>query len=1251
MEFIKRNVNKTQRNGQITIPKNVGVVNNSIQSTVGGNYLPALANEDGSYTVDLTNVLFTGNLTAAGEVAAYKGGNSEGGNYVSVYDGLDSTDPSIALSANQGRILRELINNLSDEGLPTFLIDQLTLADEQILKYDSEKQAWVNSDSIELDDYYNKEEVNTLIDDIKAGNVDLANYYTKSEIDTKIEEIDLSDYYTKAEIDSHTENTTIHITGSERSSWDDAVQKAHTHENKSVLDGISSTKVSKWDNTSTNFGDWFYKDSSGKVHSRYSFVGDSEISAHGSGEDESFTVIDNLLSTSTTSALSANQGRVLKQLIENIGDVDLSNYYNKSEIDELIGDIQAGDVDLASYYNKTEINQLLQSYATVTNLNNLSTSLTNHIGDTTKHITATERTNWNTAYTNNHTHNNKTVLDGITSTKVSNWDTAYTNSHTHSNKAALDTITSTKINNWDQVVENWDSVFEINSDGDLQVKVNVIGEQEISAYGAGESTGGGAITVVDGLTSTSKTAALSANQGRVLRELIDNIDSSGGVDLSGYYNKTEIDTKLNGKADSVHNHTISQVTGLQSALDNKSNTDHNHNNYVDLTSEQTITGVKTFDTGVVINTGNSILNENGWGILGVNPSGWTGLPNDGSAIGLGTGVSSVYIRTDGDLYHYNKSDDEAYPIIDSNNISNYKSGDSDKLDGYDLRSNNYTKDTIETKLTYQMNLTDLSTSTFYPVTFSSSPKTLHCEIYSVGGNSSAAYNCNKLGFSFSGQGWSDCPQGLTVHFYSCYSASETTIGCIAMGQEGGVKCVWLRGGVNYYICANQTPTLRTSTYTNGNEKFVTGTSLNGGSNTKVTTYWTPQSTSGLGTLYHSGGIATGGGLSIAGSAAITGTLTTTGLATFNGNFTAPAGTTANMVSNSFQFRNNCTINVSKAGWYRFATSSTANNSSGNYIFSIRRSYYNTNNESYMMMANVDYNGCNWTQLGGHFNTQLITKIRCTYTNNSTMYFDFYYSGTVANEIFINSIGNCTLQTPTLVTSALSVTNETTLTNGFKTGCKTAYPITIYRNDTNGGAYIQYGANNQLTKTWAAGSDVSNNFAWYYKDTSAGTDVCKMKLDPTGVLSSDYWLLNNTSTNPYLKLIHTYNSATTNWYIQAYNGYLYMGQGSTKSLRVDSSGNCLSVGEVTAHSDKRLKSDIKPLEVRGELNPVTYVKDGKESIGFIADEVKEVYPELVITDESTDEKYLSLNYAQLTAVLYAEIKELKKEIAELKKKIE
>lgn len=78
------------------------------------------------------------------------------------------------------------------------------------------------------------------------------------------------------------------------------------------------------------------------------------------------------------------------------------------------------------------------------------------IADKTKldSITSTKISNWDSAYTNSHTHSNKSVLDAITSTKTSNWDDAATNSHTHSNKSALDAITSTKMTNWDTAYSN-----------------------------------------------------------------------------------------------------------------------------------------------------------------------------------------------------------------------------------------------------------------------------------------------------------------------------------------------------------------------------------------------------------------------------------------------------------------------------------------------------------------------------------------------------------------------------------------------------------------------------------------------------------------------------------------------------------------------------------------------------------------------------------------------------------------------------
>ncbi len=55
-----------------------------------------------------------------------------------------------------------------------------------------------------------------------------------------------------------------------------------------------------------------------------------------------------------------------------------------------------------------------------------------------------------------------------------------------------------------------------------------------------------------------------------------------------YYTESEVDTKLNGKANASHTHSISNISGLQSALDGKSNNGHTHS-YLPL-SGGTLTG-------------------------------------------------------------------------------------------------------------------------------------------------------------------------------------------------------------------------------------------------------------------------------------------------------------------------------------------------------------------------------------------------------------------------------------------------------------------------------------------------------------------------------------------------------------------------------------------------------------------------------------------------------------------------------------
>ena len=103
------------------------------------------------------------------------------------------------------------------------------------------------------------------------------------------------------------------------------------------------------------------------------------------------------------------------------------------------------------------------------------------------------------------------------------------------------------------------------------------------------------------------------------------------------------------------------------------------------------------------------------------------------------------------------------------------------------------------------------------------------------------------------------------------------------------------------------------------------------------------------------------------------------------------------------------------------------------------------------------------------------------------------------------------------------------------------------------------------------------------------------------------------------------------------------------------------GNVTAggflySSDRAFKRDIKPvenaLETVSALQGVTYIfkETEEESVGFIAQDVEQVVPQLVKGEEG--EK--TVNYGQMVALLTEAIKEqqaqiesLKAEIAEMK----
>jgi hypothetical protein len=107
------------------------------------------------------------------------------------------------------------------------------------------------------------------------------------------------------------------------------------------------------------------------------------------------------------------------------------------------------------------------------------------------------------------------------------------------------------------------------------------------------------------------------------------------------------------------------------------------------------------------------------------------------------------------------------------------------------------------------------------------------------------------------------------------------------------------------------------------------------------------------------------------------------------------------------------------------------------------------------------------------------------------------------------------------------------------------------------------------------------------------------------------------------------------------------------LQMDMNGNLTMAGDVTAFSDIRRKKDINT--IGGALDKVnamrgvmfTRIEDDKRGTGVIAQEMREVMPEVVLEDA---EGTLSVAYGNLAGVLIEAIKELSAKVKELEAKL-
>ena len=163
---------------------------------------------------------------------------------------------------------------------------------------------------------------------------------------------------------------------------------------------------------------------------------------------------------------------------------------------------------------------------------------------------------------------------------------------------------------------------------------------------------------------------------------------------------------------------------------------------------------------------------------------------------------------------------------------------------------------------------------------------------------------------------------------------------------------------------------------------------------------------------------------------------------------------------------------------------------------------------------------------------------------------------------------------------------------------------------------------------------------------------------------------------------------TGWAYGANKNYAVYGytSGGTTAYAGFFDGNLHYTGALTTPSDRRLKSDIKPmvnaLSALAKINPVTYTfkkdmvenlhLDNKPQFGFIAQELESVFPDLVkeekapvfkVTSETNEagmtiskkelekyEEYKAINYVGLIPVLTKAIQEQQEMIQKLQNRI-
>ena len=173
---------------------------------------------------------------------------------------------------------------------------------------------------------------------------------------------------------------------------------------------------------------------------------------------------------------------------------------------------------------------------------------------------------------------------------------------------------------------------------------------------------------------------------------------------------------------------------------------------------------------------------------------------------------------------------------------------------------------------------------------------------------------------------------------------------------------------------------------------------------------------------------------------------------------------------------------------------------------------------------------------------------------------------------------------------------------------------------------------------------------------ATLDVYSIGAGPTGPYGPNGSTGSTGSTGPSAASLWLNAQSSTNIYYS--NGSVGIGTSTPDAnYALDVSGIIKTLG-INNVSDYRIKENVTSLSTTPNiptidgLRPVMYYNKllKKHEYGFIAHEVQEIFPDIVIGNKDA-EQYQTINYIPMFALLVKEIKEMKREISDLKLKLQ